>query len=631
MSFDVSVLDQALANLTSCVRCRARRIGCDQSLPSCQPCLDAGAECQLYDHILEAEFPRSYVKALYERLQDLERLSASPVTTPQSQVSSPKSASAQDGGVGVPEPLLHQRPSPIHSNGSAGSIATPTERTSKKKNDTRKWGTTSAIHFFDIVCKTLDVGHGVGDELMNPSCMDDPLPATSDWIVSDFADNTQSSSTPRYPHIDAARELLQQYYLCVEIITPILGRDIGDADLVSLYSSLGEPNRSSDVRSTVRAELMLTISLRIAMSTEPRKGSRDLVSHYGRASDAMFTNASSKLRSALEGSVRRSFGSTASNDELETEEMLEKLRIVLLLAVYLILAPSRGNVWQVLGFAERLWRSIMRRDPHDSTTSGLADSRSAPMLYRSFIILERLVGMTLGLPVESIDYDDDPAAAPKDVPQLVCRILGIRARLHATHQAKKPNAPKWSYEGAAIDLDRVDSQVGEWLSQFTLVIESTTFYDYEPTAVRARLLRYGRVMADETKLLAICLRWQESVFRSNRRLSPETDNITESLGRGPELIKSLLTHHAYLSEANIIRTNSGSAARVVFPATWIWAMDIFRIATAASLLHQTLPDSDLGPHIEGVVRLLNDSRLFDCSSLARAVLALSPSQDSALR
>ncbi|KAF2087518.1 hypothetical protein K490DRAFT_21009, partial [Saccharata proteae CBS 121410] len=53
-----AAVDQALNSLASCIRCRERRVGCDRMLPSCQACSQIGAECELYDHVLEAKFPR---------------------------------------------------------------------------------------------------------------------------------------------------------------------------------------------------------------------------------------------------------------------------------------------------------------------------------------------------------------------------------------------------------------------------------------------------------------------------------------------------------------------------------------------------------------------------------------------
>lgn len=63
MEFPSATVQQALNSLASCIRCRERRVGCDRLLPSCQACTAIGADCELYDHVLDAKFPRRSVFA----------------------------------------------------------------------------------------------------------------------------------------------------------------------------------------------------------------------------------------------------------------------------------------------------------------------------------------------------------------------------------------------------------------------------------------------------------------------------------------------------------------------------------------------------------------------------------------
>ena len=62
MDFTSDAVEAALNSLASCILCRERRVGCDRLLPSCQACAAIGADCELYDHVLDARFPRRLVR-----------------------------------------------------------------------------------------------------------------------------------------------------------------------------------------------------------------------------------------------------------------------------------------------------------------------------------------------------------------------------------------------------------------------------------------------------------------------------------------------------------------------------------------------------------------------------------------
>ncbi|KAI1627966.1 fungal-specific transcription factor domain-containing protein [Exophiala viscosa] len=60
------------SNITACIRCRRKKKRCDQELPKCGLCEDAGAECVSYDAASQRQMPRSYVRNLEKRVSDLE-------------------------------------------------------------------------------------------------------------------------------------------------------------------------------------------------------------------------------------------------------------------------------------------------------------------------------------------------------------------------------------------------------------------------------------------------------------------------------------------------------------------------------------------------------------------------------
>lgn len=44
---------------------------CDARLPACQNCHKSGLSCSFYDDILQEDIPRSYIKSLYDRIEEL--------------------------------------------------------------------------------------------------------------------------------------------------------------------------------------------------------------------------------------------------------------------------------------------------------------------------------------------------------------------------------------------------------------------------------------------------------------------------------------------------------------------------------------------------------------------------------
>ncbi|KAH8886269.1 hypothetical protein GQ53DRAFT_695047, partial [Thozetella sp. PMI_491] len=60
--------------LKTCSRCRSRRIKCDARLPSCVGCHKSGLPCSYYDDALKENIPRSYIKSLCDRIDELQAL-----------------------------------------------------------------------------------------------------------------------------------------------------------------------------------------------------------------------------------------------------------------------------------------------------------------------------------------------------------------------------------------------------------------------------------------------------------------------------------------------------------------------------------------------------------------------------
>lgn len=469
------------------------------------------------------------------------------------------------------------------------------------------------------MCKKLDLGNTLSDHVRN----NNSLSATMEWVNASFVESSQGfTSPPRYPPIEAARELFEQYYLSIETFTPIVGRSTGESDLLALYASSDEQIHPGRIREVFRAQMILAISMHVLADAQPTLGTRNMALEYAKASNAIYLEASSRVRDALVKPSRHSISTTASQNELEQEETLEKLQIVLLQVVYLILSPSHGNVWQILGFADRLWRSIARKGTYEAHLRAGESSRYS-MLAGSFLFFERLVSTALGRPTEPLDYDTSVNEA-RDIPALLVRILGIKAHLHASYQATRiETATADASPGGSKQPADINPRVLAWLNVYEQAVERVVgLEDHHLTIIRPWLLSYGRSLADETRLLALCLHWQET--NTDQTPSPLEKLKDADIQEGSELVSSLLRHYKVLSGPTRVHMATVGWLQLILPFSWIWAQDIFRVAIAAAFIDHSSANPTLQSEIQVAVQLLRRYHIEDVSCLATAICAIAP-------
>ena len=164
-------------------------------------------------------------------------------------------------------------------------------------------------------------------------------------------------------------------------------------------------------------------------------------------------------------------------------------------------------------------------------------------------------------------------------------------------------------------------EVAKWLSEYedtVIAMQELEQYSSEPTQVW--LLTIGRATADETKLLALCLLWQQTGFVQ----SPQSTQLAdlEGIGRGQDLIISLLEHYDSLFKMKKVPANHLGVAQLIFPSTWIWAMHVFRLAVFIIFIGTVSRDTISNLKLTTVLQLLEKGRLFDGSSLAKAAFVL---------
>ncbi|OJD29892.1 c6 transcription factor [Diplodia corticola] len=672
MDFPSATVQQALNSLASCIRCRERRVGCDRLLPSCQACQAIGAACELYDHVLDAKFPRSYLQQLHLRLQHLEQIEAR--LQPQADFRATVQPTSSSSSSSYSAHVAHQRrlrsvpslPS-IRSSSSVSDASSPSppepplaarpsdvaDRDSEARGE---WGPSSALAHLRLVAALLNV------ELTRPLYqalsfkVDVPVTQPQPSLLQVPGLNPPQ---PPLPPLETAQFLLEFYYNSIDSIMPILGRKLGDQDLDQLYTNCSQ---RQNLRACTRAQLALAVGARCLFRSAATKGTPAQSQAYLQLSDSLFESAAASLKTVLSDSSTLLDAVSPSAFENEEAHAMAKLQIVLLLVCYTLCAPQKGNVWQLLGFAERLWRNMQNaraqlrksNSPDGYLVREQARHRPRPnLLYCSFVSLERLVGMGYGRPIDFLDFAeaDEPTHRPDDksVAALYAAILDLKQSVHASYLSgqQEPGgilgpAPGTPKTGSLEWYSNVKRKASAWFEQFSDAIEFMT-RDGSPmdstdtqrmTDGRKQFwLSTGRKWRDETLHLAFGLLLHNtptpaSTPASGRSTSQRQLLPPELLTEGRNIVQRLVNDYTYLLRQPFTLTHEGRQIPLVFPRLWVFDLEIFRTAvTAAYLSHHRdiVPGtkSSMNWEVANCVKLLSStSAEVDAEGLCEAILAL---------
>ncbi|EKG16062.1 hypothetical protein MPH_06756 [Macrophomina phaseolina MS6] len=451
---------------------------------------------------------------------------------------------------------------------------------------------------------------------------------------------------------------MEFYYNSINSIIPALERKLGDQDLEQLYTNCSQ---RQNMRACTRAQLALAIAARCLFRSAATKGTPAESQAYLQLSDSMFESAASTLKIVLSDSTQLLDPISPSAFENEEAHAMAKLQIVLLLVCYVLCAPQKGNVWQLLGFAERLWRNMqnaraqLRRSnsPDGHLVRELARHRPEPnLLYCSFVLLERLVGLAFGRPIDFLDFAeaDDPTHRPEDksVAALYTMILELKHSVHSAFLSGQqepggvlgpaPGTPKSGSVEWYYGIKRhAEAWFDEWVDAVELMTRDASPVDGVETrriaAGRKQFwLSTGRKWRDETLHLAYTLLLQTTPTPASTpasgKFAPLGQLSPELLAEGRGIVRRLVSDYAYLLRQPFTITHQGSQIPLVFPRLWIFDLEVFRTAvTAAFLSHHrdSLPseNSSLTWEISNCVKLLSStSSEVDTEGLCEAILAL---------
>ncbi|ETS87108.1 hypothetical protein PFICI_00936 [Pestalotiopsis fici W106-1] len=366
--------------LPTCQRCRRLRRKCDTELPSCRPCVKAGAECTFHDHALQHALPRSYIDSLLKRVEDLQ-------TAQQSYQQSPITESRSLVTQAVPEPetnaleeSLPPSSHPVPPSAPSFDVVIPSTSTSGKS---RYWGSSSA---FVLNIELLQ--HAAIKGLVSIPCEeDDTLPMIEGQ--GDYQSTLSLAGAFYYTPDATITYLVQSYLKSIDTLYGFVDHDETSAELEAYLSLRRQPDFSPQLLRGDQAHCFFRITMMcaIACACQARYQPQQTAQCF-----AFYRDASQCV------------------EEVTSEATSDTLRALLHLIVFCLFQPRQGDIWKLLDYACRLtielgYHTETAQDPQMDWQSP-ADTHNTPApptrakLRRStfwgLYAIERIVGQLFG-------------------------------------------------------------------------------------------------------------------------------------------------------------------------------------------------------------------------------------------
>ncbi|KAJ9137569.1 Positive regulator of purine utilization [Pleurostoma richardsiae] len=351
-------------SLPTCHRCRRLRRKCDTQLPSCRMCEKAGAECTFYDHALKQTLPRAYVQSLLTRVAHLEAVKNGNANFS----SGPLPSSA---GSARPLAAIDSTPQTPKTAFRAASpsfdVIIPSRSTAGKW---RYWGASS------VFALTVEILHNAAARSL----------ISADDLVED-GDPVEEHGNDQDPYTRAIapdtdiHELVQLYLVSLNTLYGFVDPTETSADLQA-YLSLREQRALSpwaiqgdDVHRYFRITMMCAISCANQARYRPHRAAESL---------AYYADA------------------VACVEEVTSEASAASLQALLLLIVFCLFYPRKGDIWKMLDYACRLTVELGYHTERQSGQVDATDIETEPQskLRRStfwgLYAIERIVGQLFG-------------------------------------------------------------------------------------------------------------------------------------------------------------------------------------------------------------------------------------------
>ncbi|KAG9773806.1 hypothetical protein KCU88_g5702, partial [Aureobasidium melanogenum] len=477
MDFEHATISEAELTrlLPTCQRCRRLRRKCDTNLPACRLCQKGKAECTFFDHALQQTLPRSYVHSLLTRLSRL------------------RSVQATINGSNEPLPPL-----PAAQHERTTSIAS-----SHLEQPHNQWGTYTSELSFD---KHFIIEHA------NPTC----------WQFL-------GSSSP--------------YALIVEVLVHAqakLGSMVHHPDyagpefwLNAQNTEVGEPLQPRATPSRAEIEMLVNLfmsttnhltaffdpeDIAVEIDTYLRHHGTNVKYLTGREAHQFFRVALICAIAAANKARHHSVYDTESMayyaeglqcvEEVTSDVSPDALQALLLLIVFALFHPRKGDLWKLLDFACRL---SVELNYHSETNDEYEDDKSRRKrrsIFWGLYCIERTIGQHLGrpsdLPEEIITTEypallTDATLADAETLQLVLtshyyRLTYLRSEIFRELYlpAVAPNLPRMWYEQSLEqilswrrELQFIDNNLGMGSMTCDMGFDTSVCFLFQPLLLRA--------------------------------------------------------------------------------------------------------------------------------------------------
>ncbi|KAI9728298.1 MAG: hypothetical protein M1834_007702 [Cirrosporium novae-zelandiae] len=634
-------LDSALDSLPSCLRCRRQRRRCDRLLPSCQKCLDAHAECETWDHILEETFPRSYIYTLHQRLRALNEILALDDQQEKTKPDPVNEFVGANDGLKLPDENSSNPYGGILTTNPPDALIVP----KGVNNDINRvfWGYSSAFAYLNIYLSSIK---------STPEAPTQHLSGTGffqDLDLLVFLKRQKQAQSPDLPPLSVARHLIEIYYLSIETLTPILGKILIIKD-VNLVYGLNDTETGNEIgykfSSRLRIQLVLAIAMRIAASSRQEVPQHTTSRHDTRrklleASEGLFDAATSCLDLGFSGGTFALSSGLPAQEDDDCDPDLSKLRIILLLIVYVFFSPEKGNAWRLLGFAGRLrpkqvlsctqGHQLTRKN---CTACGLQIQQRAKFetIYRSLECYEVIVSIAYGRPISIVEANDHV-------------LYDIRGpMIHTYFMVETRHESLLSFRRWSLSwFKEMETLADSWLHHWDFILSNGGSRDAPifksdikeldnvvEDDLTAYLSTVGRIMRDEVIHSALCFLLQASLVQfpnssPSSEASPSESGIEDILEVGPEVVRSLIVgywnlystprfrrfHHDHFQDTagnspnqqpekdDGLQQDRHYEVELILPGNWTFALEVLRAAVTSLWYLRRLPQTPMTEETEG--------------------------------
>ena len=339
----VEINFEALKNiphlLPACNRCRTRRIKCERVSLECQQCKNADSACVYFDQLLSKNISCRYVDALQKRLLGLLE-SQNQIPLPADLL--PPSPTHQilpesEGCMGV-----HSRPmsnTSLHFTG----IVPPQQVRDPTYESTIFFGVTSTVSQLAELrcCTTLSDK----DFRLSPKSTCGSLRSLQKLTIQ---------HRPTLPPQATTMALLGVFNNSMNVVCHVISMEA----LEQTYASILAGNEGVDIFEFQTLHLCLAISLQLlsrrdhSLSNTAQAYFKEVASDSGRISSLLQRNS------------------------------LKSLRVAILLCVYVLLRPSSGDIWRLVGFASRLCLGMI------NTPRSEKEKETFELLYQTLLCID---------------------------------------------------------------------------------------------------------------------------------------------------------------------------------------------------------------------------------------------------